>query len=500
MNYNNLTLSDLSKEISGEIVGITNDLKYNKFSGVFTVLNSATKGDIVIRHRIDEKGIEIAKNKDVLAIICENPQIKTIETANSLNFPLIIVGKIEIANAFALKYTIDKFAPNSKKVVISGTNGKSTTSHLIYHILKHSHFNSFTNTDAKSEFNTLIDPMVSKLLVDYSKINPNPDFLVIEVSEVQGWLNKLMKDHAAIMVDAVNPDVGVVTNIAMDHIGLVNSIEEVFDETSGVAKAIKKGTLVLNYDDLLVRSLNGLSSDNIDNFFFFYGKNSKKLNNLKTSYLYYDTNKNIILYNYEEILKLEELPFKSKHFILNVLAAISACISLDMAINDIVEGVKSYTPLKRRFSILNQNPLIIDDFAHNPEGIKETIKATSKLVNNTDLWIVSAIRGSRGIEINELNSKAIAESLNSLNSNVNNVNLLISSSEDIVDNLNVVHDKEREIFLNVLSDNNISSKFYNNLHDSLFDVYTNAKVQDVVLLIGAQGMDPASELLLNIMK
>ena len=101
---------------------------------------------------------------------------------------------------------------------------------MIYHILSHAGYNVFTNTDAKSEFNTLIDPMVAKLIseevlanqgaksefntlidpmvakliseevlanqgVDPRLFNficdiPNKevfDYLVIEVSEVQGW-------------------------------------------------------------------------------------------------------------------------------------------------------------------------------------------------------------------------------------------------------------------------------------------------------------------------
>jgi len=75
------------------------------------------------------------------------------------------------------------------------------------------------------------------------------DYIVIEVSEVQGWGSDLMKDHAYIMSSAIDPEVGVVTNVAMDHIGLVNSIDEVFDETSGIVRATTKDGVVLNFDD-----------------------------------------------------------------------------------------------------------------------------------------------------------------------------------------------------------------------------------------------------------
>ena len=62
--------------------------------------------------------------------------------------------------------------------------------------------------------------------------------MVVEVSEVQGWLDKLMKDHARLMTSAVDPHVLVLTNVSLDHIGLVNSIEETFNEIYGSLEAI----------------------------------------------------------------------------------------------------------------------------------------------------------------------------------------------------------------------------------------------------------------------
>ena len=55
-----------------------------------------------------------------------------------------------------------------------------------------------------------------------------------------------MENHAALMSKAVKPKVGVITNIAMDHIGLVNSINDVFNEIKEVPKAIGDGITDLN--------------------------------------------------------------------------------------------------------------------------------------------------------------------------------------------------------------------------------------------------------------
>ncbi|WP_067090902.1 Mur ligase family protein [Methanobrevibacter curvatus] len=525
------TINSLSKIIGGTIKGTDSldDMKLIKeFNGVFNILSDAKKGDIIIRHWIDEKGIQLAYQKGVLAIITEDIRGTALDVAESFHFPVIVVDKIEIANAFALKYTLGQFGADSKKIVVSGTNGKSTTSHLIYHILKSSGFNAFTNTDSKSEYNTLIDPMASKLISDnYDVTNPY-EYIVIEVSEVQGWLNKLMKNHAYLMSEAVDPDVAVVTNISLDHIGLVNSIDEVFNETSGLARGINNGFLVLNLDDENVKSMAKFADDknkNVKTFYFSFfdnelikntnidsNNNSNSSNNTEkynekeyyksiidlNALLFYSSEKKGIIYKNELVLELDDFPLKSKHFIQNILAAFSVCVCLKIPIESINKGIKSYKPLKRRFSTIHLNPLIIDDFAHNPEGIKATINAVSKLDYNA-LWIINAIRGSRGLDINSLNANSLVEAILNLYKNEkSNLNLLLTNSVDVVDAVNLVTDDEKNIFLDVLKQNNINFNFYDKLEESLLKVYDESNLNDVILLIGAQGMDPAESVLKKI--
>ncbi len=479
-NYSQKNLDniwDLVDFVEGELVGNDEFFSIDGFSGRFTFLNDAHTGDIVIRHWINEIGIEMAFNKNIACLITQNPKDDAVEAAERLNFPLIITDKIELANAFALSYTIKKYSPSSTNVVITGTNGKSTTSHLIYHILQNAGYHVLTNTDSESEFNTLIDPMVSKLISDEVTDNGQLDYLVIEVSEVQGWLGKLMKNHAALMSDAVDPKVGVITNIAMDHIGLVNSIDDVFDEIKDVPETIGEGITVLNYDDEMVRKLNAINP--------FY----TSMNQLdKKNAVYF--NNEAIIYNNKSILTINELPFNSNHFIQNILSAIGACISLGLDIDEIVSGVKTYKALNRRFAKLNDEPLILDDFAHNPDGIKATIAETLKMLpSNQKLHLVCAIRGSRGVEINQLNVEALVESMSE------DIELYLSSSNDVVNELNFVENEEREVFFNTLNKNNIKYTHFENLKDCLSEVFSKADKKDIILLIGAQGMDPAESLL-----
>lgn len=475
-----MEIDDLVKQVEGKLIGNNDFFSIDGFTGRFTFLNDAHTGDIVIRHWIDGTGVHMAFNKNIACLITQNPKDGAIETAERLSFPLIIIDKIECANALALSHSIDKYSPESTNVVITGTNGKSTTSHLIYHILNHAGYHVLTNTDSESEFNTLIDPMVAKLISDEVRDNGELDYLVIEVSEVQGWLGKLMKNHAALMSEAIKPKVGVITNIAMDHIGLVNSIDEVFDEIKAVPEAIGDGTCILNHDDELVMKLDAKNP--------FY-TSLYKLEDENSVYI----DGKYITYQKRAILSLDELPFNGSHFIQNILSAIGACIALGLNLDEIARGVKSYKALNRRFTKLCDDPLIYDDFAHNPDGIKATIAETLKLLaQNQKLHVACAIRGSRGIEINELNAQALADSMDDA------IELSLSSSNDVVNELNYVEDEEREVFFNVLNENNVEYTHFDNLKDCLTDICRKADKNDIILLIGAQGMDPAESLLKDI--
>ena len=155
----------------------------------------------------------------------------------------------------------------------------------------------------------------------------------------------------------------------------------------------------------------------------------------------------------------------------------------------VIESLKNYKPLARRFIKLRENPIIIDDFAHNPSGINLTIENGSKLGNN--LFIVNAIRGSRGDDINREIAEALVKSLKDRD----NYTLLLTCSVDVVNHLNTVVDSEKNIFLEILEENNIHFMLFESLEESLLNVVNLASDDDVILLLGAQGMDPASRIL-----
>lgn len=70
----------------------------------------------------------------------------------------------------------------------------------------------------------------------------------------------------------------------------------------------------------------------------------------------------------------------------------------------------------------------------------------------------------------------------------------------MVDDLNIVKDHERRAFLEILKEHGIRYTHYRKLEDALMEALNRASKDDIILLIGAQGMDPAATLLEKILK
>jgi UDP-N-acetylmuramoyl-L-alanyl-D-glutamate--2,6-diaminopimelate ligase len=469
LNYiNELTTAYLADKSQGKLIGENKNI-----TGIFNILKDANVGDVVIRHWIDETGVEMAHDKGVSCLVTQDPRGSALEMAEKLNLPLILTERIELANVFALRWALNKFAKDTLRVVVTGTNGKSTTSHMIHRILHEAGYTVYTNTDAESEFNTLIDPMVAKQIAEFpGKL----EALVLEVSEVQGWEERIMVDHAHLMTKAIQPQVVVLTNVALDHIGLVNSLEDVFQEISGALRDFNGDYVILNSDDPLIKKMEGMLPSDVG--VVFYGDGSVV-----------DYRQEGIFQGGKLLIPRKNLPFQSKHFIQNTMAAVGFGNALKIDPKVMKRAISSYQPLKRRFTIIKQDPLIIDDFAHNPDGIMATIKSTTELCSGK-LYLVCAIRGSRGDSINCFNAQAVADSLKNVNHN-----LILTSSKEVVDEANRVKPGEKKVFIEVMQKEGIGYSHEDQLVDALKKALRSANKTDTILLIGAQGMDPASNLL-----
>ncbi|MEJ2055159.1 MAG: cyanophycin synthetase [Calditrichaceae bacterium] len=72
-----------------------------------------------------------------------------------------------------------------------------------------------------------------------------------------------------------------------------------------------------------------------------------------------------------------ELIVPGDHNVKNALAAIGVCYELEMPVDKIYTGLKTFTGVHRRFEIKADinNILIVDDYAHHPTEVRATLKS-----------------------------------------------------------------------------------------------------------------------------
>jgi len=145
-------------------------------------------------------------------------------------------------------------------VAVTGTNGKTTTSRMIAHIMKGvGRKVGMTSTDGIVIDERLVvkadasGPKSARMVLQ----NPRVDFAVMEVARGGILREGLGYDRN---------DVAVVTNVAADHLGIrgIDTVEQLADVKAVIVEAVPRdGVAVLNADDPLVRRMRRRCSGDI---------------------------------------------------------------------------------------------------------------------------------------------------------------------------------------------------------------------------------------------
>ena len=137
-------------------------------------------------------------------------------------------------------------------VAITGTNGKTTTSRLIAHIFKQTgQMVGYTTTDGIYIGDNLVEPGDTTGPQSAQVILQDP---TVEVAVLETARGGILRSGLAFK----DCDIGVVLNVAADHMGLgdIETLEDMAHLKSVVAEAVRpSGYAVLNADDPLVAAM-----------------------------------------------------------------------------------------------------------------------------------------------------------------------------------------------------------------------------------------------------
>jgi cyanophycin synthetase len=281
---------------------------------------------------------------------------------------------------------LDMMFPDNKSgtipiVSITGTNGKTTTTRLVRHTL--------ALMGKKVGMTTTSGIYIGdECILKGDNTGPISARLVLSNREVEAAV--LETARGGIIKNGLGyelADVGVVTNISDDHIGVdgISSAEELAFVKSLVIEAVKPdGYAVLNADDKMAEYLMKRARGNI--ILFSQEENNPLLEgHLKSGGKAVYVNEGII-YIYDQkpipLMQLKDIPITYggvvRCNIENSLAVVSAMYGLDVPVEIIEMGLKSFKPDEvlnpGRFNIFEMGSFkVMLDYGHNPAGYKAVI-------------------------------------------------------------------------------------------------------------------------------
>ncbi len=182
-------------------------------------------------------------------------------------------------------------------------------------------------------------------------------------------------------------------------------------------------------------------------------------------------------------------PLLGAHLAWNaVIAAVSALVA-GVPADRLAAALSSLPRIHRRMELLHAaGPLVIDDTAGNPRSIRSVLETVRHLPHGR-VRIVYVPRGQRGTTINAGNGVAIAELVRALDAD-----LVVSTSVDHANARNAVTEDELAAVQAGVVAAGVSVRLEPELARAVATVVADAADDDLILLLGAQGMDAGARL------
>ena len=300
------------------------------------------------------------------------------------------------------------FPPGSNSripiIAVTGTNGKTTTTRLIAHIAKMKGKKvGYTTSDGVYIQNRLLmtGDCTGPKSAEFVLKDPTVNFAVLECA--RGGLLRAGLGFKKC-------DIGVVTNVAGDHLGLkgIHTIDQLAKLKGVIPETVHKdGYSVLNADDDRVYAMR----NNIESQFALFSMDEQnpriKRHSSRGGISAVYENGYITIYRGEWKMRVAQavnVPLtkggKASFMIQNVLAGVLSCYLHGFSIEDIKVAIETFIPSPSqtpgRLNMFNFNKFdVLLDYAHNPAGLRALHKYVEKLDGHPKIGIVAGVGDRR---------------------------------------------------------------------------------------------------------
>ncbi|WP_138434894.1 bifunctional folylpolyglutamate synthase/dihydrofolate synthase [Winogradskyella algicola] len=305
--------------------------------------------------------------------------------------------KKDLSNTLKLSAHLNHPEKKFKSIHVGGTNGKGSTSHMLASILQEAGYKVglYTSPHLKDfrERIRINGKVVSKqFVIGFIKRNKaflesnNLSFFEMTVGMAFDYFSKQKVDIAVIEVglggrldstNIITPELSVITNIGFDHMQFLgDTLEKIAGEKAGIIK--QNIPVVIGETQPETQAVFKVKAKSTNSEIYFADQLVKEIfeSDLKGSYQ---------SHNIKTVIQS-----------VKVLTQLGYNISNSNLKNGLLNVVKN-SGLQGRWQVLQKNPKVICDTAHNKEGLSYTMKQLqSETYNN--LHIVFGVVSDKDLE------------------------------------------------------------------------------------------------------
>ena len=178
----------------------------------------------------------------------------------------------------------------------------------------------------------------------------------------------------------------------------------------------------------------------------------------------------------------------------NATLAATAALLAGASPDGLAAAVAGVAQVRRRMQVLRASgPMVVDDTSGHPETLR-AVFASVRAVPHRRLRLVFGIRGMRGAEINRRLARALVELVGRHEATAP-VTLVVTASEDTADARNRVTPEELAAFRDALGA--AAYTYEPTLEKAVARLLDGVSPDDLVLVLGAQGMDRAGQMVVE---
>ena len=375
-----------------------------------------------------------------------------------------------------------------KSIHIAGTNGKGSTSHMLAAVLQEAGYKTglYTSPHIKDfgERIRINGEMINRdFVIDFVARTRNisdeiqPSFFELTVAMAFEYFATESVDIAIIetglggrldSTNIISPVLSVITNIGFDHMNILgNTIEEIAFEKAGI---IKNNTPVVIGESLpetkriFVKKAAEMNADIHFTEDKFITQSTESTDSLLLCNILNTTSNEIVTF------KIDLLGLYQAKNICTVLNTVDILNKIGFAVTETamskaLKNVKKITGLRGRWELLQTNPAVILDVAHNEDGIKQVLQ---QLKTNYPLSQIHFVLGF-------VNDKDVSKMLS----------LFPVDAGYYFTNAHIPRALPYEKLKQAAALNQLHGKGFDNVNDAIEQAKLDAKDNDVIMVCGS---------------